>query len=290
MRCRLRLLAIFLALGLLAPGAAHAQTPVPAPFPAKINPSIVEAIGVQGQLDKLFTLEQKGEGETNAALLLRNRIMQRIMLASFDVDETLARIDAEAAHVSDSRSVLDAQKQHREAALNIATFAVSGALGTAGSAMQLTSGLNHAGNALNVAAGASALSLSIVQLKMHGDKRVLLSPYNMLAEVLGQTPNAQSRYPDVVKAYLQSPTAGDGELPDNAPPQESLRNAWYRLHRLQGNGSDKGASLASATTDPAGGQKLSSSELTDREAMLRDLHGAVALLKTDLRNILMALN
>ena len=273
-----------LGLGLLSqPGSGQTSTGAP-------NASILQAIDVQDQMTRLQALQQIGDGNSNDALVLRNRIMQRVLLASFDIDETLARIDAEAAHVGESRSVLDAQKLHREAVLNLATFAISGALGTAGSAMQLTRNLNHAGNALNVAAGATALSLSLLQLKTHGDNRLLLSPYNMLAEILGQTPNPQSHYPAAVEAYLRSPSVGDGQLPDNAPPQESLRNTWYRLHRLQDTGGHQGSSLASVTTDSAGGQRLTASELTDREAMLRDLHGAVALLKTELRNILLTLN
>ncbi len=64
--------------------------------------------------------------------------------------------------------------------------------------------------------------LSTVQLKGHGTaKRVLLSPYNMLAQVLGQTPNAESRYPMLVVAYLHSPTSQDGQLPDGAAPEAS---------------------------------------------------------------------
>ncbi len=256
----------------------------------EVSAPMLRVVGVEGQMATLAELERTGQGESIGAVGLRYRILQKVMLASFDVDDTLARIDAEAAHADDSRSVLVAQKQRRDTALNLATFAVSGALGTAGSAMQLTRELDHAGNALNVAAGATAISLSLAQLSSHGSKRVLLSPYNMLAEVLDQAPNAQSHYPAVVKAYLATPSSEDGELPDAEAPQNSLRAAWLRLHRLQGNGNRDGASLASATTDSAHGVKLTSEELTDREAMLRDLHGAVALLKSDLRTMLLTMD
>jgi hypothetical protein len=251
-----------------------------------VDPSIARAIGVTAPLARLRALTAASNSSSPEALALRNQVMQSVLLASFDVDEMLGRIDAEAAHVSDSRYVLETQKEHRDAEMNIATFAISGALGTAGSAMQLTSGLNHAGNALNVAAGAAALSLSVAQLEQHGQKRRLLSPYNMLAEVLGAQPNAQSTYPPVVVAYLHAPAVGDGELPDGVPPEQSLRNNWVRLQRLQGGKAKHGASLASLTTDPSDDHRLSVEELADREAMLRDLHGAVALVKVELRAIL----
>ena len=257
---------------------------------ADVRSPVVQALGLAAQLDSLAVLETKGEGDSNAALHLRDRVLQKVLLASFDVDEMLARIDAEAAHAEDSRSVLVAQKQHRDTVLNTATFALSGTLGTAGSAMQLTRGLNHAGNALNVAAGVAAVSLSAVQLGAHGNRRLFLSPYNMLAEVLDQAPNRQSRYPAVVEAYLRAPAAEDGLLPDAEPPQASLRQTWYRLHRLQGPRSRQGANLASATTDSTNGLKLTSEEFTDREAMLHDLHGTVALLKQELRTVLLTAN
>jgi hypothetical protein len=249
----------------------------------------LQALGVSSQMAQLSAMAKRGDAGSVQGLALREQVMERVLLASFDVDEMLGRIDAEAAHVSDSRSVLESRKERRNAELNLATFAISGALGTAGSAMQLTSGLDHAGNALNVAAGGTALLLSTAQLKVRADRRVMLSPYNMLAEVLGQVPNAQSHYPALVVAYLHSPAAGDGELPDGEPPETSLRSTWYRLHRLQQGNDKHGATLASVTTDPADGRKLTVEELADREAMLRDLHGTVALLKMELRGVLLTM-
>ena len=283
--------ASLLILCLVAGSCLRAQTSSSLP---PIDSGVSGAIGVSKPLAELAGLERRGEGDSDAALRLRNAIMLRVMLASFDVDQTLARIDAEQAHVSESRAVLEAQKQHRDTELNIAAFAVGGALGSVGSAMELSAGLNRAGNAVSLAGAASALSISIVQLRLRGGTRLLLSPYNMLAEVLGEPPNAQSRYPAVVETYLHAPAAEDGLLPDRSPPEVSLRTAWVRLHRLQGAGSAKGdnggATVASVTTSPASGLKLTSVELADREAMLRDLHGTVALLKTDLRDILLRLS
>lgn len=252
--------------------------------------AVEAAIGVQPALAKLAALQQSGAGDTPAALALRQRVLERVLLASFDVDNMLGRIQAEAAHASDSRYVLEAAKSKRNAELNIATFAVSGALGTAGAAMQLTSGLDHAGNALAVASGATAVGLSALQLKGSGhDRRVFRSPYNMLAELLGATPNVQSEYPAVVMAYLNADTADDGELPDGVSPKASLIATWKRLQRLQVPGQKGGASLASVTTDPAQGMKLTADELANREAMLRDMQGAISLLKVQLRGILISM-
>lgn len=269
--------------------APSSETPFVANVPGPAVDAIEAAIGLKPVLAKLAVLQRSGAGDSAQALALRQTVLEHVLLASFDVDNTLGRIQAEAAHASDSRYVLEAAKSKRNAELNIATFVVSGALGTTGAAMELTQGLNHAGNALSVASGATAVGLSVLQLKGSGhDRRVFRSPYNMLAELLGATPNADSLYPPVVDAYLNSETADDGELPDGVSPKASLIATWRRLQRLQAPGKNGGASLASVTTDPAQGMKLTADELANREAMLRDMQAAISLLNVQLRGILMA--
>jgi hypothetical protein len=140
--------------------------------------------------------------------------------------------------------------------------------------------LNHAGTALSAAAGGTALVLSGVQLKGVNPKLATRSPYNMLAQVLGRTPNAESRYPPLVTAYLES------RRPDGRTLTEALTAAWQRLHRLQANGRGDGASVEDLTGDSGRGLKLTVDQLADREAMLRDLHAAIILLRTDLQAVL----
>ncbi len=270
-------------------GFAQTEQDVPEVVRPMANIDAVEqAIGVAPALAQLRGLRGEGKTGTEQALRLREQVMERVLIASFEVDDTLGRIDAEAAHANEIHAVVQAQKEHRQAVLNVATFAVSGALGAAGSAMELTRGLNHAGNAVSLAGSASAIGLSTAQLVGgQGGRHLFRSPYNMLAQILGEMPNSSSRYPPVVTAYLHAAGADDGQPADNVAPEKSLRDAWYRLHRLQeGTGKD-GSSLASVTSDPAEGQKLTEQELLDREAMLRDLHGAVALLKVQLRGMLL---
>ncbi len=257
---------------------------------ARNEKNIADALGVSPALEQLHALEAKREGSTPAASMIREQVLEQVLLASFELDDTLSRIDAEAAHANEIRAVMQAEREHRQSVLNIATFAVGGTLGAAGSAMELTRNLNHAGNAVQLASSASAVGLSTAQLLGgKGGRHLFRSPYNMLAEVLGQKPNNASEYPSVVTAYLRSADAGDGQPQDDAAPDSSLRAAWYRLHRLQGANTKGGSSLASVTSDPSDGLKLTEAELIDREAMLRDLHGAVSLLKGDLRAVLLTM-
>ncbi len=280
-------------LWVVAAATSEGQQSLPGPAPSAdsstVPTAITGALGIAPALARLQQLAQTGKAGSAPALALREQVVEQVLLASFDVDETLGRIDAEAAHANDIRYLVVAEKERRDAAFNLATFAIGGALATAGSAMELTRGLNHAGNAVSAAGGATALTLSALQFEGSKGKRVFRSPYNMLAEILGQQPNGESHYPALVTAYLLAPTSGDGQIPDEQPPEISLVAAWHRLKRLQQGTGSKGASLQAVTSDPAQGLKLTGDELADREAMLRDLHGAVALLKVELRDVLRSL-
>lgn len=174
--------------------------------------------------------------------------------------------------------------QRQANALNLITFAAGGALGAAGSAMQLTHGLNHAGTALQAASGGSTLVLSGVQLKLAGGKQPIRTPYNMLAEILDQAPNAESHYPPLVMTYLRAPRP-EGK----APIADSMVEAWRRLHRLKEGAKGDGAPIADLIADRSSNTRLTSDELADREAMLHDLHANIVLLRSDLQNILHAL-
>ena len=250
----------------------------------EISPEVRAALGLEPLLDRLRSLQTQGQGASLEALDLRQQALEHVMAASFQVDDALGRIDTEASYASEDRYVLQIHNQRQANALNLITFAASGALGAAGSAMQLTHGLNHAGTALQAAAGGTSLALSGIQLKLAGGRQPVRSPYNMLAELLDQTPNAESHYPPLVAAYLHAPR------PNGQPSvAEGITAAWHRLHRLQQGPKGDGASVQDLVADRASNAKLTSDELADREAMLHDLHANIALLRSDLQQMLQTL-
>ena len=279
----------------IAPGQAGAMKQQTAPLPPTLSPGVERALGIAPLLEQLRQLEQQQSlsGQPAPAqppdtavvrLTLRQEVLERVLAASFEVDSVLGRIDTEASYSDEDRYVLQTQAQRQATLLNLVTFAASGALSAAGSAMQLTRGLNHAGTALAAAGGGTALVLSAVQLKAGGGKRAVRSPYNMLAEVLGQTPNAESRYPPLVLAYLNAPR------PDSQTSiAEGLTAAWHRLHRIQTGSKGDGAALESLTADRSANGKLSADDLADREAMLHDLRANITLLHADLQGVLITL-
>lgn len=259
----------------IAPGVARPQA---APG---LSPEIESALGIAPLLDQLRSLKAQGQTDTLAVLNLRQQLLTRILAASFDVDSALGRIDTEASYASEDRYLLQVRNQKEATALNLVTFAASGALGAAGSAMQLTHGLNHAGTALQAAAGGTSLVLSGVQLKSGGGKQLVRSPYNMLAEILDQPANAESHYPPLVMAYLRTPRP---EV--HSSIADGITAAWRRLHRLKEGAKGDGATLQHLTADRSSGVRLTADELADREAMLHDLHANIVLLRASLQQAL----
>ena len=245
-------------------------------------PAVRQALGLDPLLTQLAAVQASGQTVSLEALNVRQQILERILAASFDVDSVLGRIDTEASYASEDLYVVQQRGQREANALNLVTFAASGALGAAGSAMQLTHGLNHAGTALQAAAGGTSLVLTGITIKATGGKQPLRSPYNMLAEILDQPPNAQSHYPALVLAYLHAPRP-DGQT----SIAEGITAAWRRLNRLKTGPKGNGAPVADLVADRASNVKLSADELADREAMLHDLHANIVQLRGDLQQVLM---
>ena len=249
-----------------------------------VSPEVRAALGIDPLLDQLQALQTRGDANGTGAILIRQGILMRIMTASFEIDSALGRIDTEASYASEDRYVLQIHNQRQANALNLLTFAASGALDAAGSAMQLTHGLNHAGTAFQAAAGGTSLVLSALQLKTAGGKQPVRSPYNMLAEILDKPPNAESHYPPLLLAFLRAPR------PENRTSiAEGLTAAWRRLHRLQEGTKGDGSPIDDLVADRSTGAKLTSDEFADREAMLHDLRANITLLRSSLQQVLLTL-
>ena len=277
------LFALLLCTGSMIGAAAQSSSSQPSAVPP-ISAAFEHALGIAPLQQQLSALQRQSDTASNAAVNLRLQILERVIRASFDVDSMLGRVDTEASYMNEDEHTLQIRSQHENALLNLTTIAASGALGAAGSSMQLTHGLNHAGTALQAASGGTAIVLSAIQLKgLNGGKRAVRSPYNMLAQILDRAPNAESGYPPLIAAYLQTPAA------EGKPPLgEGLVGAWHRLHWLQSGSKDQGASIESVTADRAQGRKLNADELADREAMLHDLHATIILLRVELQKVLIA--
>jgi hypothetical protein len=243
--------------------------------------SIESALGIQESLDQLSALNQQGQGASVAATNLRQDILARVMRASFAFDSVLARIQVEIAYTEETRILLENREKRRESRYAFASFLAGGVSGTAGSAMSLTSNLSHTGTLVGLVGGGSVLGLALVHSSRPGLKQFVQSPLNMLSQILGFPPNSKSGYPPVVLALISVPGPEGGMYVSRLP------TLWRQLNRLQADEHDKkGFSLQSVTSDADEHMQTTTSELSDREAMLQDLNAALLALRSRLGGLL----
>jgi hypothetical protein len=269
-RCFCTLVLLFFSLN---PCCQSQENPPPA--------SIEVALGIQKSLDRLSTLNQQGQGGSDAATALRQDILGKIMQASFAFDSVLARIQVEIAYTEETRVLLENREKRREWRYAAASFLAGGVFGTAGSAMSLASSLSHTGTVVGLVGGGSVLALTLVHSRTSGPKQLVQSPLNMLAQILGVTPNSKSGYPPVVLALISVPGPEGGMYVSRLPI------LWRQLNRLQADEhSKKGSSLQSVTGDADEHMQTTTGELSDREAMLQDLNAALLALRSRLGGLL----
>jgi len=243
--------------------------------------SLEAALGIQQSLEQLSKLNQQGEGSSSAAITLRQDVLERIMQASFAFDSILARIQVEVAYTEETRTLLDSRSKRRESRYALASFLAGGVSGTAGSAMSLTSDLSHAGTVVGLIGGGTVLALALAHSTTPGPKQMVLSPLNMLAEILDAPPNSKSRYPPVVLALISVPGPEGGMYVSQLPTR------WRELNHLRADTrSKKGATVQSLTSDDDQHVQSTADELSNREAMLLDLNASLLALRSRLGALL----
>jgi hypothetical protein len=244
-------------------------------------PSIEAALGIQPSLNRLSTLVQQGEGGSVDATNLRQDILEKVMQASFDFDSVLSRIQVEIAYTAETRRLLDNRAKRRESRYSLASFLAGGVTGAAGSAMGLTSNLGHSGTVVSLVGSGSVLALAVAHSAASDPKQQIQSPLNMLAQILGTTPNSKSSYPPTVTTLISVPG------PEGGVYVSQLPGRWKQLERLQAEGRGKtGSSVASVTSDSDQLMLATADELSNREAMLLDLNAALLALRSRLGGIL----
>jgi len=251
---------------------------------AQENPattSIEMALGIQEPLNQLSALNQQGQRGSAAAITLRQDILEKIMQASFAFDSVLARIQVEIAYSEETRILLEDRAKRRQSRYALASFLAGGVSGTAGSAMSLTSNLSRAGTVVGLVGGGSVLAMALVHSSRSGPKQLVQSPLNMLAQILGVPPNSKIGYPPVVLALISVPGQEGGMYISRLPI------LWRQLNRLQTDEHSKnGSSLQSVTCDADEHMQTTAGELSDREAMLRDLNASLLALRSRLGGLL----
>jgi uncharacterized small protein (DUF1192 family) len=248
-------------------------------------------IGVSLEIELLRTEEKPGAKSSQQSwriLSLHQRIYERVMMASLQVDSTIASIDNEIARSTEVRGFLADKRDRDVTRANLFSALLGGGLGATSAGLQLSSKQTNGTAATGIAGGAIAAGLSLYGIHaQRGGARILNAESNMLAEFFDRPELPTSHYPAVIWAFLGQVAPTD---PDHLTRRERLLRTWLELKRLDSLDSASGRTkVQHVTSMPDQHLKLTVDDLEDRIAMLQDVRAKLSYLKRDLALLLASL-
>jgi hypothetical protein len=251
-----------------------------------ISKSTAELIEVSSDINQLQSLSTSTVPADEWRILwLHQRITERVMAASLQVDATLAQIDNEIAHANELRGYLADRRDRAVSRANLLSALLGGAVGATSSGLQLSSSLTRPAAGVGIGAGAVSAGLALTGIhEQKGGTSAFDFESNMLAQLFDRPALLNSQYPATVWTFLNEPSpTGQVEL----TRRQQLLQTWVQVKRID--------SLASAekierlTSAPADSMKLTIDDFEDRGAMLQDVRARISYLKRDLGNLLASL-
>jgi hypothetical protein len=254
--------------------------------PQAESESTARLIGAEQDIAKLRDLLGRENADRWQILWLHQRVMERVMSASLQVDATIAQIDNEIARANEVRGFLADKRDRRVSRANLLSVIIGGGLGATSSGLQLSSTLTKPAAAVGIGAGTASAGLALAGIHAQpGGTQVFDFSSNMLAEFFDRPMLADSHYPETVWTFLsEAPPNGMG---GGGTRREQILQSWVQLKRIDSLESrDKIDHLSSRPED---GLRLSIDDYEDRAAMLGDVRARVAYLKRDLGVLLASL-
>jgi hypothetical protein len=246
--------------------------PVPASMPAIDAVRLTDVLGLQPLLAELDAAPA-GSAEATAA---RQSLLERVLQASLEADDALAKLQGEEAVLQELQSAVQSQHDSQVGSMNLAAglFGVSAAVGTAlTAAPNPTPGIWIAA----VGGGVAASVAMIAALTPASGRLPLRTSSAMLAPFLAPQ-TAPGGYPPIVWQCLTTAPMG------GRAPREQLLDQWRRLGRI--------SPMPSATELQALAGSLplpgdtTTSTLQTRILMLADVRAHISALKRGLAELL----
>jgi hypothetical protein len=245
-----------------------------------------ELVGASSEIARLRELSaSKAAGDRWEILWLHQRISERILAASLQVDATIAQIDNEIARANEVRGFLADRRDRTVNRANLLGILIGGGLGATSSGLQLSSSLDKPAAAVGISGGTISAGLALMAL--HSQKGATSKfdfDSNMLAEFFDRPTLPDSRYSATVWAFLNETAPSSAE---HLSRKAQLMQTWVEVKRIDSlNSTDK---ISRVTSQPSELFKLSIDDLEDRAAMLQDVRAKISFLKRDLGGLLTSL-
>jgi hypothetical protein len=248
--------------------------------------SVEGLVGVSSEVSRLKELARsRGSVDRWEILWLHQHISERIMAASLQVDATIAQIDNEISIADEVHGYLSDRRDRTVNRANLLGILLGGGLSATSSVLQLSTNLDTASSALDIAGGSASVGFALMGIHAQkGGSAPFDFNSNMLAEFFDRPTLPTSQYPATVWAFLNEPSPTS---PEHLTRKAQLLKTWVVVQRLGSlSNTDK---IARVTSEPSEMLKLSIDDLEDRAAMLQDVRARISFLKRDLGNLLASL-
>jgi len=243
-------------------------------------------IGVQSEINELRERARSGEqGDGWQILRLHQRVYEKIMAASLQVDATVAQIDNEIARANEVHSYLSDRRDRIVNRDNLLGVIIGGGLGATSSGLQLSSALDRPAAAVGIGAGTLSAGFGVAGIHAQQGKTNRFDfNSNMLAELFDRPALPDSHYPATIAKFLDEDSPGDIGGPTR---KQQLIQTWIQVKRIDSLASTE--KIEHVTSQPSQLFKLSIDDFEDRAAMLQDVRAKISFLKRDLGALLASL-
>jgi hypothetical protein len=252
--------------------------------------SVMRTAQIIHVLPEMNQLNELADNQSDASKItsVRERIVEKVLAASLEVDATIAQIDNEIAQSNEVRGYLSDRRDKAVNRANLLSITSGGALGATSAGLQLPSGENKASSVVGIAGGVLSSSLAVSGIRAQkGGTKVFDFSSNMLAELFDRSTLGDSRYDPIVWSFLNDVAPTDDE---GLTRKERLIQTWITLKRTDPPSTAAGKNkIDRVTSRPSDKLPLTIDDLEDRSAMLEDVRAKISFLKRDLAALLLSL-
>lgn len=258
---------------------------------------LARKIGIYGNLLRLQNMHAQTQSSLPESreikldyLLLKQEVMENLLIASAELNATVAEIEQEIASTNEIHAHLSERRDKAVRYNTYANFISGGITGIVGGSLNMNKNVSDlVPDIIDTFEGTIQTSLATWALKQQsGEKRMSQSVPTMLSNLINRTPESINDYPKSVAAYLS--LSSDGGKTTTA---SKMVDRWYKLDlclRHEGHKESRESRIKRINSATSPNQKLSIGVLEDRTAMLSDLRSTIAQMQIPLLELFQILN
>ena len=245
-----------------------------------------QLLGILPAVSQLQKLSASEAPENRWQILwLHEKITERVLYATLELDATNARIDREAAHADELHSYLADRRDKVVNRANLLGIIIGGGLSATSSGLQLSSNFDKPASVVGLVGGVASAGFGLMGIRAQNGKTTDFDfDSNMLAAFFDRPALPNSTYPPLVWTLLNQRPESE---PADVTRRQQLLQLWVRVKRI--DSLDNTQKIDSLTSQPSQHRKISIDDLEDRAAMLHDVRARISYLKLDLAAILASL-